>query len=103
MGSNNTIKRAAPGGDGESVPCDASVCKVPCGRSAGANPSGQVGLVPGAASERARGRPSPLIPESPRPATHTQRVHCTGPEADSHQLYLQPQPEKEADREINKQ
>lgn len=27
---------------------------------------------------RVRGHPSPLIPESPLPATHMQRVHCTG-------------------------
>lgn len=31
------------------------------------------------------------------------RVHCAGPRADSHGLCLQPQPEKEADTETNKQ
>lgn len=50
---------------------------------------------------RVRGNTSRLILESPRPATHLRWVHCTGPRAGSHRLYLQPQPEKEADR--NKQ
>lgn len=50
-----------------------------------------------------RENPSLLIPESLRPAAHVRQVHHTGPRADSHRLYLQPQPEEEADRERSKQ
>lgn len=94
-GNNNTSKRGAPGGNGESVSCDASVRKVPFGWSR-ANPLGRVGLVPEAASE-SEGSPfaSDSRVSSPCHSHATGSLHM--PEADSHQLYLQPQPEKEAE------
>lgn len=57
----------------------------------------EVGPMPGAASEH-RGNPSRGSLESPRPSTHMRQVHRTGPRADSQRLYLQAQPEEEADR-----
>lgn len=86
---------ARRGGDGESVSCDASVCKVPFGWS-GAWAHACLGQLWGV-----RDNPSCWIPESLRPASHMRQGRVTAQASEPTVmggLCLQPQPGKEADK-----
>lgn len=81
---------------------DASVCEVLFGWS-GAKSAGQLGPVPGEASEP-EGYPIAADAGLLDLPLGRSRVHCSGPRADSHLLCLQPQQRKRlTGKKINKQ